>query len=175
MEWLKLFKKVISDSLKDGRIKLKVQGFASVAPVPVGGVINDRQSDSLNCEIANQRAEALVYFLTTEQYDLTECKTVLGEDDRWGHGRSNLRTPGRPNTLLWERSNFNVTYDDSLVQWKGPNLTVSHRPWEKYEKMENNKPMKNPNKDRQLDLEFLNRSVQIIIEEVMRRPAKPET
>lgn len=169
LEWLKLFKTAILDSPKDKdrRIKLKIQGFASVAPVPVNGIINDKQSDSLNCEIANQRAEALIYFLTTEPYDSTKCKTALANDGRWGREVGKPYTRGRPDTLAWKETDFAVTYDDPPhVQWEGPNLTVTYKPWKNYKEIKPNKPMENPRegKERQLDSEFLNRSVRIIIE-----------
>ena len=175
LEWLELFKQAISDDSKDRHLKLTIKGFASVAPVPVSGIINDK-SDALNCEIANQRAEALIYFLTTEPYDSTECKTVLNDSLRWGREEGKLCTRGRPDPLAWTGSGFIVNYDDSQrVHWKGPNLTVSYKPWESYDKMNKEKPLKNPpensknKEDRQLDREFLNRSVQIIIEEVSYR------
>ena len=173
LEWLKLFKTTILDSPKDGRIKMNVQGFASVAPVPVNGIINDRQSDTLNCEIANQRAEALIYFLTTEPYDSTKCRSALDNHGRWGREDGKPYTRGTPDTLVWKDSGFTVTYDDSQrVQWEGSNLTVTYKPWESYDEMAENKPLQNPPKnlqnpqeeeDRQLDREFLNRSVRITI------------
>ena len=169
---LELFKTMISDSPKDGRLKLKIKGFASIAPVPVNGIINDKQSNSLNRQIANERAEALIYFLTTEPYDSTKCRSALDDDGRWGRKEDKPYTRGRPDTLAWKGSGFTVTYDDSpRVQWEGSNLTVSYKPWESYNEMNKEKPLKNPpensqnKEDRQLDREFLNRSVQIIIEE----------
>lgn len=171
LEWLRLFKTAITDSLKDkdGYLKLKVRGFASVAPVLVNG--DTTKSNSLNCEIANRRAEALIYFLMLPDsisYDSTKCRSALDNDGRWGREEGKPYTRGRPNTLAWKDSGFTVTYDDSQrVHWEGPNFTVTYKPWKSYEEMKPDKPMQNPQEggDRQRDLEFLNRSVQIIIEE----------
>lgn len=144
LEWLKLFKAAISDSLKDkdGRLKLKIQGFASIAPVPVNGIINDK-SDTLNLQIANERAEAVIYFLTLadNKYDQESCVAVL---DSKKYAKDST--------------------------WTGTNFDVSYKPWESYDKMNKEKPLKNPpedsknKEDRQLDREYLNRSVRIIIE-----------
>ncbi len=171
LEWLELFKQAISDDSKDRHLKLTIKGFASVAPVPVNGIINDK-SDTLNCQIANERAEALIYFLMTEPYDSTKCRPALKDDDRWGREEGKPYTRGRPDPLAWTGSGFIVNYDDAQrVHWEGPNLTVTYKPWKNYKEMKNNKPLKNPpgKEDRQLDREFLNRSVQIIIEEVSYR------
>ena len=153
LEWLELFKQAISDGSKDRRLKLNVKGFASVAPVPVNGIINDKQSNSLNLQIANERAEALIYFLMlpdSRSYDQKECKAVL------------------KNGLIWQDMKPDST-------WEGTNFDLAYKPWESYNEMDNKKPLKNPlenlqkEEGRQLDREFLNRSVQIIIEEVSYR------
>ena len=140
LEWLKLFQTTLSDSFKDmdGRLKLKIQGFASVAPVRVNGIIDSTLSNLLNCEIANQRAEALIYFLTLgdSKYDQESCKAVL-DSKEYAEGGT----------------------------WPGTNFDVSYKPWESYEEMKPNKPEKgNSPQSRQRDIEFRNRSVQIIIE-----------
>ncbi len=79
--WLQLFKQAI---LKCSEDSLKVQGFASAAPVRVNS--DTTKSDSLNCEIANQRAEALIYFLTLDDpksYTLEKCKDALNDSLIW--------------------------------------------------------------------------------------------
>ena len=164
--WLKLFKQAIlkcaEDRLKKQQpLKLKVQGFASAAPVLLNG--DTTNSDSLNCEIANQRAEALIYFLTTEPYNSTKCKSALDNDGRWGREEGKPYARGRPDTLEWKDSSFTVTYADSpRVQWKRSHFIVTYKPWQNYDDMEKVKPVQD---SLRLDLEFLNRSVQIIIEE----------
>ena len=181
LEWLRLFKTAITDSLKDkdGYLKLKVRGFASVAPVLVNG--DPTKSNSLNCEIANRRAEALIYFLTLPDsipYDLTECKSALEDSSSmWGRQENELCTRSAMlDTNAWKERGFDLTYEtrsDTIVTivWKGPKFDVVHKPWQSYEEMDRNKPEKNPlensknKEDRQLDREFLNRSVQITIED----------
>ena len=140
LEWLKFFKKVFTECSKD-TIKLRIQGFASAAPVTVSGVI-DTTSDSLNCEIANQRAEALIHFLMLPPdsiYTEKKCKDVLDNSSIWKHAES-----------------------DST--WKVPDsdVTVIYEPWTSPAMMKEAKPVRD---SLRLDLEFLNRSVQIIIEE----------
>ena len=141
VEWLRVFKAEILDGFKDKeeRLKLKVQGFASIAPVPVNGMIDDKQSNSLNRQIANERAEAVIYFLTLtdSKYDQDSCVAVL---DSKKYAKD--------------------------ITWTGTNFDVSYRRWKSYDEMNNKKPVKNPQEEegRQLDREFLNRSVHIIIE-----------
>ena len=138
--WLKLFKKAFSAkcSNEEGRVRLKVQGFASIAPVTVNG---DSMSNQLNCEIANERAEALIYFLKladTIQYTTKGCKATL--DD----------------SLIWKGR----AKSDSI--WKAPGFDVTYKPWPSYAEMDSAKPAQD---SRRPDLEFLNRTVQIIIED----------
>ena len=173
LEWLKLFKAAISDSLKDkdGHMKLKVQGFASVAPVLVNG--DTTKSDVLNCEIANQRAEALIYFLMLPDsisYNPEECEKALKNSSMWGRKENELCTrSAMPDTSTWREMGFDVTYEmrsDTTIVWKKTNFDVVHKPWQSYEEMDENKPEKGSSpKSRQRDIEFRNRSVRIIIEE----------
>ena len=134
--WLKLFKQAILKCSADSLMELKVQGFASDAPVRVNA--DTTKSDSLNCEIANQRAEALIYFLMLPDsisYYPEECKKALNDSLIWASVKS-----------------------DSI--WDGQGFTVTYKPWESHEKMAQAKPVQD---SLRLDLEFLNRSVQIII------------
>ena len=83
LEWLELFKTAISDGSKDRHLKLKIQGFASIAPVRVND--DTTLSNTLNCQIANERAEALIYFLTlpdSTSYDPKKCKDDLDDGHR---------------------------------------------------------------------------------------------
>lgn len=173
LEWLKLFKTAITDSLKDkdGYLKLKIRGFASVAPVLVNG--DTTNSNSLNCEIANRRAEALIYFLMLPDsipYDSTKCKSALENSSMWGRQENELCTRSAvPDTSIWRDMGFDVTYEmrpDTTIVWKRTNFDVAHKPWQSYEEMDGNKPEQGSSpQSRQRDIEFRNRSVQIIIEE----------
>ena len=168
LKWLELFKKAILECSEEKRMELKIQAFASVTPVIVNGGLTSTKSNQSNCEIANQRTEALIYFLTTEQYDSTECQSVLNDDRRWGRVEGNLCTRGKPDSLAWKGSDFIVTYDDSpRVQWKGPLFTLTYKPWESYDEMALEKPADDSPSGvlRHPGLEFLNRTVQITIEE----------
>lgn len=134
--WLTLFKKAFSKCSKDEQMNLKIQGFASAAPVRVNGATT--KSDSLNCEIANQRAKALFYFLMLDDpksYTQAECKAILEKR----HAKSDS---------TWDGQDFKMTY----------------KPWQNYAEMDsaNTKPIQD---NLRLDLEFLNRTVEIIIEE----------
>lgn len=173
LEWLRLFKTAITDSLKDkdGYLKLKVRGFASVAPVLVNS--DPTKSNSLNCEIANRRAEALIYFLMLPDsisYDPEGCKKALENSSMWGREENELCTrKAMPNTSTWREMGFDVTYEmrpDTTIVWKRTNFDVSYKPWQSYEDMEEDKPAKGSSpQSRQRDIEFRNRSVQITIEE----------
>lgn len=147
LESLKAFRTQISVSLKgqDPRRKLRVKGFASVAPVTVFGDTSATQSNLRNLEIANQRAEAVIYYLTMADptsYTREKCKDALDTRHIWNH----------------------VTTSDSI--WRVMNFDVIYNPWKKYNDMVEFKPANDALQDgtRQRDLEFLNRSVQIIIE-----------
>ena len=134
--WLTLFKRAFSKCSKDEQMNLKIQGFASAAPVRLNGATTN--SDSLNCEIANQRAEALIYFLMLDDpksYTQAKCKDVLEK-----------------------------RYAKSGSTWDAQGFKMNYKPWQNYAEMDsaNTKPIQD---NLRLDLEFLNRTVEIIIEE----------
>ena len=136
--WLKLFKQAILKCSEDNLMKLKVQGFASAAPVRVDG--DTTKANSLNREIANQRAEALIYFLTlanSKIYNQDSCKVALND------------------SLISKQ-----VKSDSI--WRGQGFAVTYKPWQSHKEMVNAKPVQD---SLRLDLEFLNRTVQIIVEE----------
>ena len=60
-----------------------------------------------------------------------------------------------------------MTPEDSAgVQWEGPHFTVTYKPWESHIQMTEAKLVKDGTLDnRRHALEFLNRTVQIIIED----------
>ena len=86
-----------------------------------------------------------------------------------------LYTHTMRDTSIWRKMGFDVTYElrqshtrtmpDTVVVWKGQNFDVAYKPWQSYKDMADNKPEKgNSPQSRQRDIEFRNRSVQIIIE-----------
>ena len=183
-EWLKLFKKSITECSKEEQVKLKIRGFASIAPVNVKeqSKPDSAQSDTLNYQIANQRAEALIYFLTLPEsipYAPEKCEAALDSSSIWG--RNNELGPRvMPDTARWNTLGFNVineletrrrlTFamsDANPVKQRGKGFDVIYEPWQSYGEMKKNKPVNDGSrpKPRHYPLEFLNRTVQIIIEE----------
>ena len=188
-EWLKLFKKAIWECSEKERVKLKIQGFASIAPV----VPDSAKSDTLNYLIANQRAEALIYFLMLPPdsiYTKTKCKDVLDNISIWERKKEN-GTSVKPDSLWWKNS-WGVTVNTEKVNneevnsesksqlrftfsvsnsatggQKQKGLDVIYEPWQNHEEMKGTKPTDDGSlpKPRHYPLEFLNRTVQIIIEE----------
>lgn len=188
-EWLKLFKGAILECSKEEQVKLKIQGFASVAPVGP----DSAKSDTLNYQIANQRAEALIYFLMLPPdsiYTKTKCKDVLDNISIWERKKEN-GTSVKPDSLWWKNS-WGVTVSTEKVSneevnsesksqlrftfsvsnsatggQKQKGLDVIYEPWQNHEEMKGTKPTDDGSlpKPRHYPLEFLNRTVQIIIEE----------
>ena len=171
LRWLQMYKEAVlrcsEDSLRHKQlIELRVRGFASAAPVRTNGDVTRSQAD--NCEIANQRAEAIIHFLTfdeNKEYTTAECITSLNEDQRWGRIAGNLVTRGRPDANAWKESRFGLAYDDShRVNWRGPNFIVTYKPWQDYEEMDRRKVANDGSHETpRLDLGFLNRAVEIYI------------
>lgn len=144
LEWLKLFKAALSDN-NEGKTRLKVQGFASVSPVHVDGETS--ASKELNLQIANERAEAIVYYLTMHESKKSPAESC---------------SSAVVNRLIWTRP----VRDESDSIWSCPNFEVIYNPWNDFDEMNSSKPRPNPHPGvlRQFDVEFLNRSVQIVIE-----------
>lgn len=166
-------------------MKLKIRGFASIAPVNVKeqSKPDSAQSDTLNYQIANQRAEALIYFLTLPEsieYDPEECKAALDSSSIWGRSNEN-GTRVEPDTVWWNALHFDVTIDtfksgqrltfamsdSNPIKQQGKGFDVIYEPWQSYGKMKDAKQVNDGTlpKPRHHPLEFLNRTVQIIIEE----------
>ena len=147
---LSKFKSAIAECSENGpRLEIEVRAFASIAPVKVDG--NDDCSDLLNCEIANQRAEAVVGMLIEEQEDLNfeNCKTIL-RDNKYG------RQPGK----LCTRE----TNDCNSLRLKSKHFDVIYSPWHSYKKMIDARPADDGTlSSRRQKAEFLNRVVQIVV------------
>ena len=149
LAWLQLFKQAIWKCSERQKMELQVRGFASIAPVTEKGqseILQDK-SNSLNVRIANQRAQAVFHFLAdslNSKYDREKCQKALVDPDSMGTTTRNITT-GDPDSM-----------------GTGPNFNVTYTPWKDPGSMKNNKPAQD---SLRLDLEFLNRTVQIIIEE----------
>ena len=203
-EWLELFKKAIWECSEEERMKLKVQGFASIAPVTEKGQseLDSTKSNTYNYQIANQRAEALIHYLMLPPdsiYTEKKCKDVLDNSSIWERKREN-GTSVKPDSLWWKNSwgvtvrtdtvrtdtvrtdtvrtekednkskplRFTFSVPDSATgEQKQKGFDVIYEPWQNYEDMNAKKPVYDGSqpKPRHYSLEFLNRTVQIIIEE----------
>ena len=171
---------------------LRVRGFASTSPVIEKGCAkpDSTKSNTYNYQIANERAEALIYFLTlpdTIQYTQEKCKAVLESSSMW---RPNPEDSTRvePDSSWWKktlgvtvstekvstknkngklesrlRHTFAVSDSDTKQKRKG--FDVIYEPWQDHEDMTKAKQIKDGSLDsRRRGLEFLNRMVEIIIE-----------
>ena len=127
-------------------MKLRVRALASTAPVTQKGHLDTTKSNTFNYQIANERAEAFIYFLTLKDpksYTRENCKDALN------------------NSLIWK---IGECTSDST--WKGKGFTVTYNPWKVHKQMTDAKLVKDGSLDnRRRALEFLNRTVQIIVEE----------
>lgn len=142
-EWLNEFKAAIAKYSKDeSRLQLEVRGFSSVAPVAEAGSRN--RSNQFNREIANERAEAVVGFLTSGD----SCEKIFSEsrDRKWERQKNN-------------RGEFKFGIKEGL------DFDVTYRPWQSYEEMTRHKPINDgpSGGQRRPAVEFLSRAVQIIV------------
>ena len=144
-EWLNEFKAAIVEySQNESRLQLEVRGFSSVAPVPEAG--NCESSNQCNCDIANERAEAVVGFLTSDD----SCENFLS--------RRKWQSPGDDPCIRPERE-FRLGLPDGL------DFDVTYRPWQSYEEMTRYKPINDgpSGGQRRAAVEFLSRGVQIMV------------
>ena len=186
-EWLKLFKKSIIECSEKERVKLKIQGFASVAPIGPDAT----KSKIFNYQIANERAEALIYFLMLPPdsiYTEEKCKDVLNNNSLWERNKENGTrvkldspwwkawgvtvsteevSPEKNKSESKSRLRHTFAVSDSDTKHKGKGFDVIYEPWQSYEKMKDAKPADDGSlpKPRYYPIEFLNRTAQIIIEE----------
>ena len=148
-EWLNEFKAAIAKYSRgdESRLQLEVRGFSSVAPVAEAGSRN--RSNQLNREIANERAEAVVGFLTSGD----SCEKVFSEskDSKWKRQKNN-------------RGEFKFGIEEGL------DFDVTYRPWQSYEEMTRHKPINDgpSGGQRRPAVEFLSRAVQIIVKNALR-------
>lgn len=150
LEWLNLFKAAIVEYSQDRpRLHLEVKGFSSAAPVAAAGSYD--QSNLSNCEIANERAEAVVGILTSDD----SCENVLG-DSKW------QRRGDEP--CIRRSKEFNFGSQEGLA------FDVTYRPWQSYEEMTRDKPVNDglSGSGPRSAIEFLNRGVQIIVKNNLR-------
>ena len=145
MRWLREFRAALATcpvpEKKNGNgLKLEVRAYASMAPVIFDG--SDDRSDEFNCEIANQRAEAVARLLVAEEecFNSDYCKTNVGSAER----------PCGP--------------AEDAGPLSRPNFSVRYVQWDSFEEMRKKRPMNDGTMEkRRHKAEFLNRSVHIIV------------
>lgn len=157
--WLAEFKKAIEQCADSGpRPELEVRAFSSTAPMALGGRVTPHGSASANCEVANQRAEAVVEFLLGRPRERWACgsggRVAVGSFENGGG-------------QLCQRSDSNgkaveeFTYGDA----DGLNFDLSYKPWGSHAAMTAEKPADNgvlPG-PRRYNAEFLNRAVYVTL------------
>lgn len=144
------FKSAIAECSGNGpRLEIEVKAFASIAPVKVDG--KGDCSDLLNCEIANQRAEAVVGMLVggQENLDFENCKTML-RDNKFGR---------QPEKLCTRETNIRKS-----LRLTNKHFDVIYSPWPNYKTMIDARPVDDGTlSSRRHKAEFLNRAVQIVV------------
>lgn len=97
--------------------------------------------------IANERAEAVVYYLTMA--------------DEWTE-KTNACSLALADSLIWTSENF----DERTSIWKGTGFDVQYKPWAVWDSMDANKPSKHPTiiKNSKLKSDFLDRSITITVD-----------
>ena len=149
VEWLTLFKQALSECSENKQVGLKIRAFASTAPVTEKGRPKPEKvkSDTFNYQIANERAEALIYFLISEapkSYTLGKCQDALNGGWIWGRAKS----------------------DSTGSTWVGEGFRVTYKRWLSHTEMTDAKLVRDGFwMARRPKLEFLNRTVEIIIED----------
>ena len=157
--WLAEFKKAIEQCADSGpRPELEVRAFSSTAPMALGGRFTPRGSASVNCEVANQRAEAVVEFLLGRPRERWACgsggRVAVGSFENGGGqlcGRSD--------------SNGNPVEEFTYGEADGLNFDLSYKPWGSHAAMTAEKPADNgvlPG-PRRYNAEFLNRAVYVTL------------
>ena len=148
LEFLELFRAAINECPEnEPPLKLEIKGFSSIAPLAVGDATLDQ--DLLNCEVANQRAEAVVGFLLSKPEDEYSCRESL-DDKRWKNNKNVL--------CKRKKDEFSFGKEDGLK------FDLVYKPWQNYGDLTQSKPVNDGTlKLRKHPAELLNRSVQIIV------------
>ena len=163
-EWLRAFRIAILECVKSKESgsapTFEVEAFASVAPVRLDGDIDESASATLNCEIANRRADAVGAFLAygdlsgegkNEHVEKWSCPQVA-EDFRTA---KNLCHGVHGERLRYPRDGEQGAFEVLVTQWTDP------------EQMHGGKPADDgalPD-ERRSSVEILNRSVHIRVPE----------
>lgn len=158
-EWLAEFKKAIEHCADSGqRPELEVRAFSSTAPMALGDRVTPQGSALANCEVANQRAEAVVEFLLGRPEDRWACgsggRVAVGSFENGGGG-------------LCQRLDGDGKADDEFTYGEedGLKFDLSYRPWRTHAAMTAEKPADNGvlRGPRRYDAEFLNRAVYVTL------------
>lgn len=156
--WLAEFKKAIEHCADSGpRPELEIRAFSSTAPMALGGRVTPRGSASVNCEVASQRAEAVVEFLLGRPRERWACGSDGGiEVGSFENGGGQLC---RRLDSAGKDEEFTYGAADGLK------FDLSYKPWKTHEAMTAEKPADNGvlHGPRRYDAEFLNRAVYVTL------------
>ena len=156
--WLAEFKKAIEHCADSGpRPELEIRAFSSTAPMALGGRVTPRGSALVNCEAANQRAEAVVEFLLGRPRERWACGSGEGvEVGSFENGGGQLC---RRLDSAGKDEEFTYGATDGLK------FDLSYKPWKTHEAMTAEKPADNGvlHGPRRYDAEFLNRAVYVTL------------
>ncbi len=156
--WLAEFKKAIEHCADSGpRPELEIRAFSSTAPMALGGRVTPRGSALVNCEVANQRAEAVVEFLLGRPRERWACGSDGGiEVGSFENGGGQLC---RRLDSAGKDEEFTYGATDGLK------FDLSYKPWKTHEAMTAEKPADNGvlHGPRRYDAEFLNRAVYVTL------------
>ena len=156
LPWLTAFKKALTQcggKTPECRPEVVVRAFASIAPIrgEDGKPVAPEAQETLNCEIANRRAEEVVDFLRLEEYKCTDKEwKERPQRTKYGDGTHCER----------DQTAFEFGHKDRLP------FDIRYEPWESHGAMVADKPADDggpPPRARQPELEFFNRSVQLTV------------
>lgn len=160
-KWLDEFRKAIGNCIEaktpatdDSKPVFKVTGYASIAPMHVGG--DTSVSPRLNCKVANWRAAAVGAYLanpdkhapTATRWDCEKVKNAFNQNAPTNENECGERYDGPKNQ---EDSHFFV----EVHQWCKPSDMIENKP-------ANDGEMPSP---RRYDVEIMNRVVRIEVPE----------
>lgn len=155
--WLREFRAAISNCLAEAKksngedpapLVFKVRGYASIAPMDIGGDISE--SARLNCKVANQRAAAVGAFLIDPNNE--EHEKWWSCDDVWMDFNREPPTATRECGELYEAPDqSDDPFRVKVHQWSDPSDMIANKPAH-----DGKRP-----KPRRFDVEILNRVVHI--------------